>query len=249
MHEDGLIPIDVTGPGHARRAAVAALPPPRLPRSRGRGRFPDARAGTSPPRLSPGTFVFMLDEYGVPVWYKRTPYPVVGVFPQANGDLAWRQWTPGIGGFPPLTPRDPDRDPQPRRQRRQHGQPARPRGGRLARLRHPAQRQPPRHRLPAAGPWPRAHPTQCRSRTRRIAPDPATRSSTARSSRSTPTATRPAGAGTPRTTRCPARRCCRSASTSTPGPGRTGRSTSPTSTPSTCSPTATCSSTSATSRR
>ena len=55
-------------------------------------------------------YVFILDEYGVPVWYKRTPAPVVGVWPQANGNLAWRIWSGG--GFPGgagLGPENPPR--------------------------------------------------------------------------------------------------------------------------------------------
>lgn len=103
---DQLVPITVTGPGaNVEQHYLRCLPHD----------FPDLNAqGASPTpgwyvaaSLQPGTFAFILDEFGVPVWYKRTPYPVVGVFPQANGDLAWRQWTQGIGGFPPLTPRSP----------------------------------------------------------------------------------------------------------------------------------------------
>jgi hypothetical protein len=51
--------------------------------------------GTS---LSPGPFAFILDEFGVPVWYKRTPYPVVGLYGDGPNGLAWRNWTGG--GFP-----------------------------------------------------------------------------------------------------------------------------------------------------
>jgi len=46
----------------------------------------------------PASFVFILDRFGVPVWWKSTPTPVVGVWPEANGTLAWRTWTGG--GFP-----------------------------------------------------------------------------------------------------------------------------------------------------
>ncbi len=106
MPEDGLVPITVTGPGaHTEADWLRCLPHD----------FPDLNAeGASPTpgwyvaaSISAGSFAIILDEYGVPVWYRRTPYPVVGVFPQDDGTLAWRQWTQGIGGFPPLTPRMP----------------------------------------------------------------------------------------------------------------------------------------------
>ncbi len=46
-------------------------------------------------------YAFILDEYGVPVWYKRTPYPVIGLW-AAGGGVAWRRWTGG--GFPTEVP-------------------------------------------------------------------------------------------------------------------------------------------------
>jgi hypothetical protein len=53
--------------------------------------------------MTGGTFAFILDEFGAPVWYQRTPYPVVGVWSVGGGaDLAWRRWTGG--GFPVESP-------------------------------------------------------------------------------------------------------------------------------------------------
>lgn len=102
LHEDDLIAITATGPGsHVEEHHVRCLPHD----------FPQIQAAGASPTpgwyvaasMSPSNFAFILDEYGVPIWYRRTPYPVVGIFPQAGGDLAWRQWTGGPGGFPAET--------------------------------------------------------------------------------------------------------------------------------------------------
>lgn len=106
MLEDALVPIVVTGPGgHVENHWLRCLPHDFPPlEAQGASPTPGWYVAAS---IQPSNFAFILDEYGVPVWYKRTPYPVIGVFPQANGDLAWRQWTQGIGGFPPEVPRSP----------------------------------------------------------------------------------------------------------------------------------------------
>ena len=188
----------------------------------------------------------MLDEYGVPVWYQRTPYPVVGVFPQANGDLAWRRWTPGIGGFPPLDPdADPDRDPQPRRQRGQHGQPADPEvvgwhdfvtlpNGNHIVTSYPRRRLTAGFRRSAISGW------TARSRRRRSLVDgEMTELDPCRQRRV---------AVEHQDHRAFSETCCRSASTSL-GPGTDWALDLAHINPSTCSPTATCSSASVTSTR
>lgn len=43
-------------------------------------------------------YVFVLDEYGVPVWYKKTTFPMIAAWVLGNGTTAWRRWTGG--GFP-----------------------------------------------------------------------------------------------------------------------------------------------------
>ena len=96
MAIDSVVAIDTTGPAGTERAFLRCLPPD----------FPAlAATGVSPTpgwyratSLSPGPFAFILDEFGVPVWYKRTPYPVVGLFSDGPSGLAWRRWTGG--GFP-----------------------------------------------------------------------------------------------------------------------------------------------------
>jgi len=95
MAVDSLVTVDTTGPAGTERAFLRCLPPdfPRL-----------AAAGASPTpgwyratSLTPSAFAFILDEYGVPVWYKRMSYPGVGLFADGAG-LVWRAWTGG--GFP-----------------------------------------------------------------------------------------------------------------------------------------------------
>lgn len=96
MAIDSVVAIDTTGPDGTERAYLRCLPPD----------FPAlAATGVSPTpgwyrstSLSPAPFAFILDEYGVPVWYKRTPYPVIGLFADGPNGLAWRNYTGG--GFP-----------------------------------------------------------------------------------------------------------------------------------------------------
>lgn len=95
--ENALIPVRVTGPdGAVEEHWVRCLPHD----------FPVlAASGSAAPgwyrasNMAGGTFAFILDEFGVPVWYQRTPYPVIGLWDVGGGaDLAWRRWTGG--GFP-----------------------------------------------------------------------------------------------------------------------------------------------------
>ncbi len=96
MAIDSIVTIDTTGPAGTEHAFLRCLPPD----------FPALSAtGVSPTpgwyratSLTPAAFAFILDEYGVPVWYKRTPYPVIGLFADGSNGLAWRSWTGG--GFP-----------------------------------------------------------------------------------------------------------------------------------------------------
>ena len=96
MAIDSVVAIDTTGPSGTERTFLRCLPPD----------FPAlAATGVSPTpgwyratSLSPAPFAFILDEYGVPVWYKRTPYPVIGLFTDGPNGLAWRRYT--NGGFP-----------------------------------------------------------------------------------------------------------------------------------------------------
>ncbi len=93
MAIDGIVTIDTAGPAGTARAYLRCLPPD----------FPAlAATGVSPTpgwyrstSLSPAPFAFILDEYGVPVWYKRTPYPVIGLFANGPNGLAWRNYTGG----------------------------------------------------------------------------------------------------------------------------------------------------------
>ena len=96
MAVDSVVAIDTVGPAGTERAFLRCLPPD----------FPALTAtGVSPTpgwyratALLPASFAFILDEYGVPVWYKRTPYPSIGLFADGPNGLAWRKWTGG--GFP-----------------------------------------------------------------------------------------------------------------------------------------------------
>lgn len=96
MAIDSVVAIDTAGPSGTEHTFLRCLPPD----------FPAlAATGVSPTpgwyratSLSPAPFAFILDEYGVPVWYKRTPYPVVGLFADGPNGLTWRRWTGG--GFP-----------------------------------------------------------------------------------------------------------------------------------------------------
>ncbi len=96
MAIDSVVTIDTSGPAGTERAFLRCLPPD----------FPAlAATGVSPTpgwyrstSLLPASFAFILDEYGVPVWYKRTPYPVIGLYADGPNGLAWRKWTGG--GFP-----------------------------------------------------------------------------------------------------------------------------------------------------
>ena len=109
MVPDQVATIDVTYPGGVQHTYLRCLPndfPPLV----GVGKSPTPgwfRATTA----ASASFAFILDEYGVPVWYKRTPYPVIGLWTGGNsgrliypapGDLAWRRWTGG--GFPTEVP-------------------------------------------------------------------------------------------------------------------------------------------------
>ena len=93
---DSLVTIDSVSPAGTEHAFLRCLPPdfPRL-----------AATGVSPTpgwyravSLPPSPFAFILDEYGVPVWYKRAPYGVIGLYADGPNGLAWRRWTGG--GFP-----------------------------------------------------------------------------------------------------------------------------------------------------
>lgn len=100
MAVDSVVAIDTIGPSATEHAFVRCLP----------ADFPAlAATGVSPTpgwyratALSPAPFAFILDEYGVPVWYKRTPYGAVGLFADGPNGLAWRNWTGG--GFPTESP-------------------------------------------------------------------------------------------------------------------------------------------------
>jgi hypothetical protein len=97
MAVDGLTAIDTAARSGSQRTWVRCLPAD-FPRLTARGVSPTPgwyRAANFSPRSAP--FAFILDEYGVPVWYKRTPYPVIGLFADSTG-VAWRNWTGG--GFP-----------------------------------------------------------------------------------------------------------------------------------------------------
>lgn len=100
MAVDGLVGIRASGPAGVEEAWLRCLPHdfPRL-----------AATGVSPTpgwyraaAWNPTWFAFILDEFGVPVWYQRTPYPVIGLFSDGPGALAWRKYTGG--GFPTEAP-------------------------------------------------------------------------------------------------------------------------------------------------
>ncbi len=96
MAIDSIISIDTIAPGGTVRSFLRCLPPD----------FPALSAtGVSPTpgwyratSLTPTAFAFILDEYGVPVWYKRMSFPGVGLYADGPHGLAWRAWTGG--GFP-----------------------------------------------------------------------------------------------------------------------------------------------------
>ena len=100
MAVDGILTIATTGPAGTEHAYLRCLP----------SDFPALDAtGVSPTpgwyraaSFTPAPFAFILDEYGVPVWYKRTPYQVIGLFADGPGGLAWRKYTGG--GFPTEQP-------------------------------------------------------------------------------------------------------------------------------------------------
>jgi hypothetical protein len=97
MVADQLMTIDAAGPAGTERAFLRCLPAD-FPRLTARGVSPTPgwyRAANFSPQSAP--FAFILDERGVPVWYKRMPYPVIGLFADGGG-VAWRWWTGG--GFP-----------------------------------------------------------------------------------------------------------------------------------------------------
>ncbi|HRB03629.1 MAG TPA: aryl-sulfate sulfotransferase, partial [Ilumatobacteraceae bacterium] len=99
MAVDEVVTIDTTGPAGTEHAFLRCLP----------ADFPAlSAAGVSPTpgwyraaEMNPSPFAFILDEYGVPVWYKRTPYPVIGLFADGPNGVAWRWWTGG--GMPTET--------------------------------------------------------------------------------------------------------------------------------------------------
>lgn len=96
MAVDAVATIDSSGPSGTEHAFLRCLP----------ADFPTLIAtGVSPTpgwyratSMTPTPFAFILDEFGVPVWYKRTPYPVIGLYADGPNGVAWRKWTGG--GFP-----------------------------------------------------------------------------------------------------------------------------------------------------
>ncbi len=99
MQPDEVATVDVAYPGGVQHTYLRCLPND-FPALVGVGKSPSPgwiRATTA----AAASFAFILDEYGVPVWYKRTPYPVIGLWDTGH-DLAWRRWTGG--GFPTEVP-------------------------------------------------------------------------------------------------------------------------------------------------
>ncbi len=101
--EDGLVSVFVTGPGGAQEQHWIRCLPHDFPQLivKGRSPTPGWYAASFLPGSFPqtvGNFAFILDEYGIPVWYKRLASPSVGVWTNGGGEIAWRPWTGG--GFP-----------------------------------------------------------------------------------------------------------------------------------------------------
>jgi hypothetical protein len=102
MAVDGLLTIDTVGPAGPVRTGLRCLPSD-FPRLAATGVSPTPgwyRSANFTPIASP--FAFIFDEYGVPVWYKRLPYPSIGLFGDGPNGVAWRRWSGG--GFPTETP-------------------------------------------------------------------------------------------------------------------------------------------------
>lgn len=100
MKPGDLAGIAVSHPGGIERTYIRCLPTD-FPRLVGTGRSPTP-GWVMATNAGPGAYAFILDEYGVPVWYQRTPYPVIGLWRDGTGGLAWRNWTGG--GFPTEVP-------------------------------------------------------------------------------------------------------------------------------------------------
>ncbi len=103
LAEDELVPITVTSTSGSvlEQHWVRCLPHdfPELT-VEGRSPTPGWYAAAFLPNgvTTTGNFAFILDEFGVPVWYKRLPYPALGVWTNGSDEVAWRRWTGG--GFP-----------------------------------------------------------------------------------------------------------------------------------------------------
>ena len=92
--------LTLTLTGRSTETVVVRCLPPGFPdlEPSGSPTTPGWYVASSLPATGNLGFAFILDQYGTPVWWKRTPNPVVGVWPLADGTLAWRRWTGG--GFP-----------------------------------------------------------------------------------------------------------------------------------------------------
>lgn len=102
MAVDGLVAIDTIGPAGPVRTWLRCLPHD-FPQLTATGVSPTPgwyRAANATPVDAP--FAFIFDEFGVPVWYKRLPYPSIGLFADGSNGVAWRRWSGG--GFPTETP-------------------------------------------------------------------------------------------------------------------------------------------------
>ena len=104
---DGAVAVRLSGRGVDEQHLIRCLPSdfPRLA-AQGTAATPGWYVATS---LGAAGFAFILDQYGVPVWYQRTRVPMIGVWALADGTLAWREWTgggfPGGNGTPESPPR------------------------------------------------------------------------------------------------------------------------------------------------
>ncbi len=102
--------LTLTLTGRSTETVVVRCLPPGFPSfvASGASTTPGWYVSSSLPATGSVGFAFILDQYGTPVWWKRTPQPVIGVWPLASGTLAWRTWTgggfPGGGGVPETPP-------------------------------------------------------------------------------------------------------------------------------------------------